>query len=295
MISGLFNLQEIVSNPKFVVGGLSRFDAKQGQLDDCCLCASISTLTLQPDLLERVVPLDQSFSYGYAGKYLFVEAIANYIFCHIHQICIGYTYTKIFLESVVVKASPVFSGIFHFRFWHFGEWVDVVIDDRLPTLNGSLIFMRSEQKNEFWSALLEKAYAKLWGTYEALPNRCVVDIMEDLTGGVTETFYIDYWMKEDLHKLLFNAHQMGALINSLIYKSKADDGKGLIRGHAYSITEFAQVNYLGANVSLIRLRNPWGTKHQWSGPFGDTSTEWNYVLPNERKKLLVVAEDGEFW
>lgn len=55
----------------------------------------------------------------------------------------------------------MYTGMFHFRFWLYGERVDVIIDDRLPCYKRELVFCRNNKhKHELWASLLEKAYAK---------------------------------------------------------------------------------------------------------------------------------------
>ena len=69
-----------------------------------------------------------------------------------------------------------YAGMFRFRFWQFGKWTEVIIDDRLPTVRGQLNFIHSNSPNEFWGALVEKAYAKYVNTSFDISELCIYQI-----------------------------------------------------------------------------------------------------------------------
>lgn len=159
---------------------------------DCWLLAAIGSLTLNEELLHRVVPHGQSFQEEYAGIFHFQVGLRAALpltsragasaHC-LWEWLLGGSRPKnggllrgsVSPESAWGSSAPSSAAVPYtgqlghalltpfllpLQIWQFGEWVDVVVDDRLPTKDGELVFVHSAECTEFWSALLEKAYAK---------------------------------------------------------------------------------------------------------------------------------------
>uniref|UniRef100_A0A8C0NEU0 Calpain 14 n=1 Tax=Canis lupus familiaris TaxID=9615 RepID=A0A8C0NEU0_CANLF len=188
-----------------------------------------------------------------------------------------------------------YAGIFRFWFWHFGKWVPVVIDDRLPVnAAGQLVFVSSIYKNLFWGALLEKAYAKLSGSYEDLHRGQVSEALVDFTGGVTMTI-IPAEASGNLWDILTRATCSRTLIGCQTHSGKERVlENGLVGGHAYTLTGIRKVTCKHGPEYLVKLRNPWG-KVEWKGDWSDSSSTWELLSPKEKILLLRKSDDGEFW
>lgn len=107
---------------------------------DKWLVSCLGVLHLSKGLFYRVVPADQGF--GNTGE---------------------------------PPGSPTaeYAGVFRFRLWWCGAWVEVLVDDRLPAILGRLAFVQSRHSDQFWPALLEKAYAKWVQSIHTYSEKCL--------------------------------------------------------------------------------------------------------------------------
>lgn len=121
-----------------------------------------------------------------------------------------------------------------------------MVDDWIPCESpGKPAFSTSRKRNEMWVSLLEKAYAKLHSSYEALEGGLVQDALVDLTGGAGEE--IDMRSAEAqidlasgrLWSQLLRFKQEGFLLGAGS-PSGSDvhiSSSGIVQGHAYSILQ----------------------------------------------------------
>jgi len=206
------------------------------------------------------------------------------------------------IDPKQVLYGPGYTGLIRVNVWRYGHWVTVYIDDRLPQRKGSYCYAKCSDPNEFWVALIEKAYAKIHGSYEAIEGGMPIEAMVDLTGGLAERYELK---NTQMHKTLYKYLRKSFASQAFITCSRKGDWRsshkadqnGLVQGHAYTITGLYRVSTGGEErTSLVRVRNPWGDKNEWKGSWSDGDAKWEHVDSETKKEMgLHYMYDGEFW
>jgi calpain-15 len=182
-------------------------------------------------------------------------------------------------------------------------------------------------ENEMYLLLIEKAFAKVSGSYSKLSGGYPALAWMCLTGcedlhfwgknsdkktwtkrlAAIEKIREDPWnfqgmwvkgtsttnlndeMFEFLQECDNKNYVMGAAIHGdVMEKARAD---GLIERHAYSLIRV----YSDKKYKMVLLRNPWGNSHEWNGDWSDTSSKWNYNPLLKTELDWSNKPDGLFW
>ena len=186
--------------------------------------------------------------------------------------------------------------------------------------------------NISWPALIEKAYAKIHGSYSLLNGGFISEAFYDLTGAPVERICFEKeYDYDELFVRLLSFSKAGFLMGIATFVG----GDGLVPCHAYSLlsvheiydaavgeqkkmTQFFtnegngtdndvifvkesrqcndtnNVNGSTRTVRLVRIRNPWGVR-EWKGKWSAKSEEWTSKIRRDIGDDICKQGDGTFF
>ncbi|AYU81225.1 cytoskeleton-associated protein CAP5.5, putative [Leishmania donovani] len=226
------------------------------------------------------------------------------------------------VRNIFAQGSPAEKAVGAYRVLvnKNGWWHTLIMDDYLPTFNRMPVFARSyDNPAEMWTSLLQKAYAKLHGSYAAITGGDALQALADLSGSPMcrfdkewEEATTDAGKAGTLANALVQFSRSGACIvlstpghnsESYLGRSQASDAAafrahykkvGLHLGYTYSLERVVMVEE--CNTLLFKVRNPWRSSNKWTGAWSYGSRQWD---ENRDACLLCGAQkdpqDGSFW
>eukprot|EP00755_Sulcionema_specki_P031311 Sspe_Gene.96386::Locus_69060_Transcript_1_1_Confidence_1.000_Length_2042::g.96386::m.96386 len=193
-------------------------------------------------------------------------------------------------------------GVYTVRFNIDNQPRWVVVDDHVPIIGTTPAFSKS-RGGELWAPLLEKAVAKLHGSYQAIVGGCspaegerestATCLLSDLSGGYAHWYKLNDETSEDAFCVVQHALHSGGFATMAC----GDDNEaekcelGLVSSHEYSVIRMVTVG----KRKFVRLRNPWG-KREWKGAWCDGHALWaQHPDVAEALEAGCGADDGAFW
>jgi hypothetical protein len=123
-----------------------------------------------------------------------------------------------YITRLLVSDKFASQGIYTIKFCKAGKWRYVHIDDRIPCRqSGRVHFCRNMSPNETFGMLLEKAYAKLHGCYEAIVCGMVEKVLPELTASASaQCLLVDRYPLASVCDTMWDILERGMATNQLI-------------------------------------------------------------------------------
>ena len=171
-----------------------------------------------------------------------------------------------------------------------GIWQTVIVDDYFPCVpGGGPCYTRCQSIEHIWVQLIEKAYAKLFGSYRAIKMGWFTDALVDLTGAPYKEFrFSDNSVVDSLKTgTLWNTLSSYNKQKYIISAASAIGGSGqkksssalakLRPAHTYVLISIVTTK---AGVRLAEVRCPWGST-EWTGDWSTGSELWTAAIKEE--------------
>lgn len=201
-------------------------------------------------------------------------------------------------------------GIYGVSFWVEGHWEMVWVDRNFPCYRPArathagrwrLVFASCADPKEIWPLVIEKAYAKLHGNYEALTGGRIIEALCALTGGQGGALNLQAPLcsKERIITILRRTAELAAAGTRFVgagslQQLEEPQAMGIVSAHAYTVLDMYEDQE--NNLTLVKLRNPWN-HGEWHGEWADGSPSWRTTAGRAAAKATGYesTDDGEFW
>ena len=164
----------------------------------------------------------------------------------------------------ITKESNEF-GAYAVELLVHGEKKTVVIDDYFPctSATGGPCFSKANG-SELWVMILEKAWAKVYGSYERTERGTSDAALRDLTGAPAVTYKFEEGTWESILEAINNEFIISASAGNNKSSKQILEGIGLIGSLSYAVIKAQEVDTSSGKVKLVSLRNPWSNA-EWQG------------------------------
>lgn len=295
------------SFPTFKLNHQGRFypsDVKQGAMGDCWFLSALAVVAERQYLMEKIFP-HQTF---------------NEEGCYEVNFCLDGRWSPILVDSCIPaiamdaskKRKRSTSGK------HENGSVEVQ-----PGIIAQPAFASG---TTLWPCFVEKAYAKVHGSFSRLSGGFISEAFADLTGSPVERIrFRQVYDLDSLFARILSFTSAGFLMGIATNAG----GNGLVPCHAYSLLDVYEVHGVivgqqkkvtnfftkeekhdddimivdtpheatidkERTIRLVRIRNPWGTK-EWQGKWAASSEEWTEKLRKQIGETAYKKGDGTFF